>query len=39
LRGAAAILIAGVIAVGWLDRALRGLLAPIRHMDSTLKPT
>jgi len=38
LAGAAAILIAGVVAVGWLDRALRGLLARMRHMDSTLKP-
>lgn len=38
LAGAAAILIAGIVAVGWLDRALRGVLARMRHMDSTLKP-
>jgi small conductance mechanosensitive channel len=38
LAGAAAVLIAGIIAVGWLDRALRGMLARMHHVDSTLKP-
>lgn len=35
---ALAILIAGFILVGWIDRALRGGLSRVRNMDNTLRP-
>jgi small conductance mechanosensitive channel len=38
LAAAAAIIIAGLVAVSWLDRALRGALGRVHHVDSTLKP-
>ncbi len=38
LAGAAAILVVGIVLVGWLGRALRGLLGHMPHMDSALKP-
>jgi small conductance mechanosensitive channel len=38
LAAAAAIIIAGLAAISCLDRALRGVLGPVHHVDSTLKP-